>query len=205
MTTDTPMARSELTPCLPLQTPASGRASLPSLPPSLSTTQTSEHWTVTRHVCAAAYPRSRVGSYAAGSAYPSDAPGTRPTSTEVQNRVTAMHEEQYGAPLQGNKDDGHLWLAVNCYRTKMSRIASSASKKSRAATTMILAHATGLHKEVGVILRIEYTVRSYKILMLLHRHGNLPSIVWQTIWQKRVLMLKRFGAWIWSTKAIAPF
>lgn len=162
MAVDTPMAPGELTPVLPLQVPVS-TSRPPSLPPTVPTSGTNEFWTVTRHVFAAAYPRSRVGSFATGKANSGDAAGVRLSSAEVQSRVASMQEEQYTAPLQGSKDEGHLWLAVNCYRSKTPRTAHS----GRAATTMILAHATGLHKEVGACTSSTRTLRFIRSLMIM--------------------------------------
>lgn len=147
----TPMLPAQLTPVLPLQDPPTAAETRPpSLPPISVTSETDKHWTVTRHVFAAAYPRSRVGSYvdakAGGELRSALDPGMRLSGPEIENKVAAMKDNQRGASLQGEKDAGHLWLAVNCYRPK--RRQSTGVPKEKPGVTLILAHATGLHKEV---------------------------------------------------------
>lgn len=148
MAVDDPMSPAQLTPVLPLESAGSSWAP-PSLPPTVPASETSKYWTVTRHVFAAAYPRTRVGSYVEAKASTSTETGSRLSGAEVQAQVAAMKEKQYAAPVQGEKESGHLWMAVNCYRSKRRHSALSTSNNDSPGTTLILAHATGLHKEVS--------------------------------------------------------
>lgn len=147
-----PLTASQLTPVLPLRTPPASNWPPPTLPPLNPTSETSKHWTVTRHVFPAAYPRSRAGCYVdsapqeekveAGNA-------ARAGRDQLAAKVESMKRTQYEAPLQGELEKGHLWIAANCYRRKAAS-RSPAAGQNRPATTLVLVHATGLHKEVRV-------------------------------------------------------
>jgi DNA-binding IclR family transcriptional regulator len=141
------MLPAQLTPVLPLQDPPSSSSVPPSLPPTYTTAGTDQSWTVTRHIFAAAYPRSRIGSYVEAQTGEAHEIGSRKTKAEVEKQVEAIRERQYSAQLQGETESGHLWLAVNCYRRKRRQPAGVT--RPQTGTTLITAHATGLHKEVG--------------------------------------------------------
>lgn len=154
----------QLTPVLPLQDPSSAHAASSSsrqssppvtklpITPRSSTDTTSQHWNISHHVFPAAYPRSRVGSYVRSSSQSSSAStsstnGGRLSKEELEQKVQDMRKCQYEAQLQGEQDEGQLWIAANCYRPK--RVKNPAVNNSRSRpVTLVLVHATGLHKEV---------------------------------------------------------
>lgn len=146
-----PLTPSQLTPVLPLHDVPLSNWPPPPLPPLNISSETSKHWSVTRHVFAAAYPRSRAGCYiddGSKGAEVVEAGSAKASREEIAAKVEAMKKKQYEAPLQGEVESGHLWIAANCYRRKGNASQASAAGQSRPATTTVLVHATGLHKEV---------------------------------------------------------
>lgn len=146
-----PLLPNQLTPVLPLEVPPRAGSQLPPLPPTKSAKQTDKFWHVTRHVFPAAYPRSRAGCYVARPVRENaSAAGSKISREEIETQVAAMKTRQDTAPLQGEAEGGHLWIAANCYRRKLQQPSErTGSTRRRPGVTLILVHATGLHKEVG--------------------------------------------------------
>lgn len=163
-----PLTPSQLTPVLPLHDAPLSNWPPPPLPPLNISCETSKHWSVTRHVFAAAYPRSRAGCYVDGvkgaEIAEAGSASAKASREEINAKVEAMKKKQYDAPLQGEVESGHLWIAANCYRRKGNASQASAAGQSRPATTMVLVHATGLHKEVRGRNLFSLEDTSYKVL-----------------------------------------